>query len=82
MIAFRKIRNLFVSELRAAERRFFSQLGSKLLVPDLNPQRSWKLAEKAYGWSTSRQLPALSVNGTVITSSSEQAFILYEQFSK
>ena len=82
MIAFRRVRNLFVSELRAAERRFFSQVGSKLLAPDLNPHRWWKLAKKACGWSSSHQLLALSVNGNVITSPSEQSSILNEQFSR
>ena len=39
MIAFRKVRNLFVSELREAERRYFASLGNMLMAPGINSQR-------------------------------------------
>ena len=81
MIAFRKVRNLFVSELREAERRYFASLGNMLMAPGINSQRWWRLAKRACGWSTPRQMPVLSVNDTLITSPLEQAHVLNEQFS-
>ena len=80
VIAYRKVRNLFVSELRAAEKRYFARLGRTLMSPDLNPQRWWRLAKRACGWSSSSQIPALSVSGALVTSPFEQANTLNEQF--
>ena len=79
--AFRKIRNLFVSELRAAERRYFASLGNDLASTQ-NAQRWWRIAKKACGWSAPRQMSVLSVNDTLITSPLEQASVLNVQFSK
>ena len=45
MVAYRKLRTLFVSEMRAAEKRYFADLGQTLLSPDSNPQRWWSLAK-------------------------------------
>ena len=83
MVAYRKLRNLFVSEMRAAEKRYFADLGQTLLSPDLNPQRWWSLAKPACGWSSSRQIPELlDTTRKLVTSPLEQATTLNNQFSR
>ena len=67
MIAYRKTRNLFVSELRTAQRRYFANLGQRLCSPTVDPRQWWNLAKKACGWSMPRNLPALSVGSTLVT---------------
>lgn len=73
MIAYRTVRNLFVAELRAAEKRYFASLGYRLTSCQLGPRKWWHLAKQACGWSTTRQIPALSVNNVLLTSSSDKA---------
>lgn len=82
VMAYRKIRNLFVSELRNAEKCHFSNLGRILLASDVNPRRWWSLAKRACGWSSCRQIPPLSDStGKLATLPFEQACILNAQFS-
>ena len=50
--AFRKVRNLYVSELRAVEKRYFSRLGWKLSSGSLPVEVWWRYAKKACGWSS------------------------------
>ena len=75
--AFRKVRNLYISELRAVERRYFSRLGRSL------PAKVWwKYAKKACGWSSRTSIQTLSVHGQVVTSRNQQAAMLNEKFIK
>ena len=83
MVACCKLQSLLVSEMRAAEKRYFADLGQTLLSPDLNPQRWWSLAKRACGWSSSRQIPALlDTTRKLVTSPLEQATTLNNQFSR
>ncbi len=80
--AYRKVRNLFVAEIRAAEKRYFRSLGCTLLSPDLNPQSWWRLAKKACGWSTTKRISALSTDGQLVVTPSEQACIFNSHFQR
>lgn len=81
MSAFRKIRNLYVAELRAAEKRHFLALGASLLTNKLNSHQWWKRAKKACGWSSPRSIPPLSTEDTLAISSQEKADCLNSRFS-
>ena len=80
--AYRKVRNLFVAELRAAKKRYFSSLGRTLLSSALNPQRWWKLAKQACGWSLPRRIPALTVDNNLVISKCEQAVVFNNRFQQ
>ena len=80
--AYRKVCNLFVAGLRAAKKRYFNSLGRTLLSPALNPQRWWKLAKKACGWSLPRRIPALTVDNNLVTSNCEQAVVFNNRFKQ
>ena len=82
MIAYRKTRNLFVSELRAAERRYYSDLGFRLVSTGMNPRRWWLLAKSACGWSSPRCLPALSAGNTVVSEPAAKASLLNCHFQR
>ena len=82
LVAYRKVRNLFVAELRAAEKRYFRDLGSRLASPGMTPQHWWSLAKRACGWSTPRCLPALSAGNTVVMEPSAKAGILNCHFQQ
>lgn len=77
---YRKMRNLFVAELRAAERRYFSKLGNCLLSCKTSPSRWWRLAKSACGWSVHSQIPALQSEGSLALSPSEKAQVLNSHF--
>ena len=81
-IAYRKMRNLFVSELRFAERRYFANLGRKLLVSSTEPHRWWQLAKTACGWSMPRRLPALSSGSSLFTEPYAKACTLTNHFQQ
>ena len=66
--AFRKVRNFYVSELRAVEKRYFSRLGWKLSSGSLPAKVWWRYAKKACGWSSRTGIQTLSVDGQVVTS--------------
>ena len=80
--AFRKVRNLYVSELRAVEKRYFSRLGWKLSSGSLPAKVWWRYAKKACGWSSRTGIQMLSVDGQVVTSPNQQAAMLNENFIK
>ncbi len=82
VIAYRKMRNLFVSELRAAEQSHFSALGQRLLSRELNSQCWWKLAKKACGWSSRRSLPALSINNALVVDAQDKACAINSHFQQ
>ena len=80
--AFRKVRNLYVLELRAVEKRYFSRLGWKLSSGSLPAKVWWRYAKKACGWSSRTGIQTLSVDGQVVTSPNQQAAMLNEKFIK
>ena len=80
--AFRKVRNLYVSELRAAEKRYFTRLGWKLSSGNLPAKVWWRHAKKACGWSSRTGIQTLSVDGQVVSSPVQQAATLNEKFIK
>ena len=82
MVAYCRIRNLFVSEMRAAERHFFSGLSQQLANGDLNAHHWWKLAKRACGWSFNQRVASLSVNNVLITEPSEKASVLNLHFQQ
>ena len=79
MITYRKVRNLFVCEICAAERRYFATLDQRLTA-SATPQQWWKLARRACGWSTRTGLPTLSVNNTLVTDPLGKACALNSHF--
>ena len=82
MTAYRKIRNLFVSELRAAERKYFSSLGRQLSSGSLGTHRWWKLAKRACGWSSQWHIASLSVNNVLTTDPCEKVKVLNLHFQE
>lgn len=82
VVAYRKVRNLFVSELRAAQKRYYRDLGCQLTSPGMTPRRWWSLAKRACGWSSPRCLPALSVGSTVVTEPLAKACTLNSHFQQ
>ena len=80
--AYRRVRNLYLSELRASERRYFKQLGSSLLNLSSSERSWWQRAKRACGWSSSQRMHALAVDNLLITSPGEQAEILNSHFQK
>ena len=61
--AFRKVRNLYVSELRAVEKRYFSRLGWKLSSGSLPAKVWWRYSKKACGWLSRTGIQTFSVDG-------------------
>lgn len=80
--AYRKVRNLFVSELRASQKRYFLDLGFQLTSRRTNPRRWWSLAKRACGWSVPRCLPAILMGDSVVTEPFAKACCLNSQFQK
>ena len=80
VVAYRKMRNLYVPELRAAERTYFRNLGAVLTDRKLDPRHWWKKAKKACGWATQREVPPLSVGDKLITYPREKAEVFNAHF--
>lgn len=78
--AYKKMRNLFVAELRASERRYFLNIGNKLLSNKTPPSRWWSLAKSACGWTTRRHIPALQADCSLALSPTEKARLLNQHF--
>ena len=64
MIAFRQVRNFYVAELRAAQERYFRNLGSALTDGKLDSRRWW-MKEKKH---SAGQLPAKFPHNLLVTS--------------
>ena len=80
--AYRKTRNLLVAELRIAKQRYFGRLGRRLLSADLDPDRWWRLAKKACGWTMPKRIPPLLSDGQLVTLPSKQACLFNEHFQR
>ena len=79
---YRKIRNLYLAELRAAERLYFKELGRSLTSDSLGPAQWWKKAKRACGWSGQQEMQSLTVNGNIVSSTSDRAAVLCQQFQQ
>ena len=79
-VAYRMIRNLYVSELRAAERTYFRNLVAVVTDRKLDPRHWWKKAKKVCGWATQREVPPLSVGDKLITCPQEKAVVFNAHF--
>ena len=81
MIGYRKISNLFVSELRCAQKRYFADLGYKLSAGQIDAHNWRSLAKKACGWSSrTLALPPLVVNDALITEPQQKAAVFAAHF--
>ena len=82
-LAYRKIRNLYVAELRAAEKKYYirqcSRLSSKRTLKDHH--RWWGTAKSLCGIRTSRSLPTLVNNGSPVSSPLDKAECLNNFFA-
>ena len=83
-IAYRKVRNLYVAELRFAERRFFARQCSKLSSKDAvrDTHRWWKTAKSVCGIKAFRSIPTLVENGTPTSSPLEKSELLNAFFAE
>ena len=80
---YRKIRNLYLAELRAAEPWLdFKELGRSLTSDSLGPAQWWKKAKRACGWSGQQETQSLTVNGNIVSSTSDRAAVLCQQFQQ
>ena len=84
MDAYRKVRNLYVTELRASEAAYFHRLGLSLTERHTNTNCSkWlRHAKRACGWSSPRQLSTLSIDGVLVTAPEQQARVLNTHFQR
>ena len=72
------MRNLYLAELRAAERLYFKELTSD----SLGPAQWWKKAKRVCSWSGQQEMQSLTVNGNIVSSTSDQAAFLSQQFQQ
>ena len=84
MSAYRKIRNLYVGELRAAERRYYRLLGVQFSQHCLRarPHYWWSKLKSVCGWSSSSSMPPLLDETRVLLAPQEKAEALNHFFAK
>lgn len=82
-IAYRKIRNLYVAELRSAERSFYVKQGAFLSSNKLmrDSHRWWKTAKSACGMNSSDTIPPLSWRGKIQVRARDKAECLNSIFA-
>ena len=76
VLAYKKMRNWYVSELRLAELRYFRSIGHRLSTqPDSKSAKNWwSLMKSAAGWSSYHQIPPISDDsGLVHVSAKDRA---------
>ena len=82
-VAYRKVRNWYVAELRFAEKAYFErqyqQLSNEKLSQD--PHNWWKKAKSMCGMNKCDTIPALVSNGKTCLSASEKADCLNDSFA-
>ena len=83
-LAYRKVRNFYVAELRAAERLYYLRQGAKLSSSNMvkNSHRWWILAKAACGLQSKDIIPPLASNGVIHWSSQEKAECLNAVFAE
>lgn len=84
MAAYRKVRNLYVKELRAAERRYYWGLSQRLSADNLksNSHRWWSTLKKACGWSVRANIPPLVQDNQIHVEEKDKADLLNAFFSR
>ncbi len=82
-IAYRAIRNLYVSELRSAERAYYAHIASKLSATQLRsqPHKWWTVAKTVCGVQQRDAVPPLHTNGKLHLTATEKAECLNSFFS-
>ena len=77
------MRNWYVAELRFAERAYYRRASSLLSDGELSgrPHHWCNQAKSVCGLKTCNNIPALAVNGRVVTEAAEKAEVLNEQFA-
>ena len=86
MVAYRAVRNLYVHELRAAERCFYRSLVGQLSYESLTsrPQYWWKRLrlKSISSWKSACPVPPLSDGSWVVLDSEAKAELLNDSFVK
>ena len=84
VLAYEKMRNWHVSELRLAELRHFRSIGHRLSTqPDSKSANWWSLMKSAAGWSSYQQIPPISDDsGLVHVSAKDRAEVLNAAFAR
>lgn len=83
-IAYKNVRNWYVSELRKAEHRFYRSLFYKHsnCPSSSSSHRWWSSLKSAVHWSTRESIPSLSMGGSLFLSPREKAEVFNTVFSK
>ena len=84
MLAYKSVRNLYVRELRAAERQFYHFLEVQLTCNCLKsrPHYWWNSLKSISGWKSSYTIPLLSGGSQVVLNSGAKPELLNDCFSK
>ncbi len=82
-VAYRKVRNWYLAELRHSERLYYLQLGSHLRDTNLmkSSRRWWSAAKSACGLQTRDEIPPLRANGKLFLSAIDRANCLNDVFA-
>ncbi len=82
--AYRKMRNLYVAELRQAERMYYQHVSESLKLSNVrsNPHQWWKVAKQALGQRKGESMPPLCDNGHLHLQAHDKADCLNEAFAK
>ena len=84
-LAYKRVRNLYVCELRSAERDYFRRISFNLSLDQLRdqPHKWWSVAKKACGLKHNEAIPSLiSADQRISTSPVEKAECLNSSFSE
>ena len=83
-VAYRKVRNLYVAELRFAEKEYYSRQLCELTSERFSrePHRWWNTAKSICGINSKTQLPTLVANGSSWLSSLDKAECLNSSFAQ
>ena len=81
---YKKVRNLYVHELRVAERHYFRNLASQLSFDSLKnrPHFWWSRLKDICGWQSTSSTPSLSEGTRLVSEPKAKAELLNSFFSK
>lgn len=82
--AYRAVRNIYVAELRRAERHYYSKMSYRLSSNTFhqNTRQWWKLAKSVSGSTSTSAIPPLEVDGCFVTNSTAKAECLNSFFTE
>ena len=82
--AYKAVRNVYVAELRRAERHFFRKINHRLSTNSFhqNDRQWWALARSVGGFTTENSIPPLEVDGNFVLSSMAKAESLSKFFAE